>query len=156
MEIDEKKVEAEQEAPGTDTPEVSAETVAAIPREQDEIDALRNAPEVVEVRGIMFKVCAVSMDKIPELQEKLLVIDKVDTDPGTIVPPEAIQAMAEIAQMGLEIHHPHLTVDRLKKMPIGCFPPILMATLNLNDFFDGLKTVSAVAEATAAARLTSA
>ena len=138
--------------PGTDAVEVSAETAVAIPREQDEIDALRNAPELVEVRGISFKVCAVSMDQIPELQEKLLVIDKVDTDPGTIVPPEAIQAMAEIARMGLEIHHPHLTVERLKKMPIGCFPPLLMATLNLNDFFDGLKTVSAVAEATTRAK----
>lgn len=154
--MDEKKVEAEQEAPDTDAAEVSAETVAAIPREPDEIDALRNAPELVEVRGIAFKVCAVPMDMIPELQEKILVIDKIETGPGVIVPAEAIQAMAEIARMGLEVHHPHLTVDRLKKMPIGCFPPILMATLSLNDFFDGLKTVSAVAEATAAARSTSA
>ena len=136
----------EEEAPALAKAEVS------IPAELDEIDALRNAPELVDVRGIVFKVCAVSMDKIPELQKKILVIDKVDTDPGTIVPPEAIQAMAEIARMGLETHHPHLSVERLKKMPIGCFPALLMATLNLNDFFDGLKTVSAVAEATTRAK----
>ena len=146
---------AAAEAPAVESPETvpvpeAPETVGAAPRPepQDEIDALRNEPEPVEMRGVIFNVCAVPMDMIPELQDKLKVIDGVSTDDGAIVPAEAIHAMAEIARMGLERHHPHLSVDRLKKMPIGCFPKILMATLNLNDFFDEMKTISKIAEET--------
>ena len=150
---EEKKEQQEQQGQVEDPAvETSAEVTSPIPPEQDEIDAIRNAPELVEVRGIGLKVCAVPMDELPELQKKLMAIDGMSPEPGEIVSDEAVLAMAEVAHMGLKQHHPNLTVERLKKMPIGCFPPILMATLNLNDFFAEMKTVLAASEAAAEMR----
>jgi len=144
-------VEQDGAAP-EEKPIAAAVDESAIPPEQDEIDALRNAPEPVILRGVPFKVCAVPMDELPDLQAKLFELDALELKDGQVVPEEAIQVLADIAHYGLRQHHPHLTVERLKKMPIGCFPPLLMAILNLNDFFDGMKTVSAAGEAVLAAR----
>jgi len=129
------------------TPELAAKIDELRPPELDEIDQLLNSPVIVSIKGVDFRVCAVPMERLPELQRRLKVVGEIDFDNPDKFTEAQVAEMASIVHEGLKICHPNLTVDRLKQLPLSAFPKLLTATLDVSDFFDQMKSFGALAEA---------
>lgn len=123
---------------------VEREVEALKPRERDEIDELLNTPIAVSIRGVEFKVCSIPMRGIPKLQARFNELTATSLeDPNREFTPEEIRAMAEIIHMGVKQHHPRLTAERLELLPLGAVPKLIMAVMDLADFFGDMRTLSA-------------
>lgn len=141
---DEKKVTADGAVEPAVTETVEKEVEALKPRERDEIDELLNTPIPVSIRGVEFKVCSIPMREIPKLQARFNALTATSLeDPDREFTPEEIRAMAEIIYMGVKQHHPRLTVERLELLPLGAVPKLIMAVMDLADFFGDMRTLSA-------------